>query len=178
MSREEDLEFLKNLQEELKTQDRDSQASPRFWVVRQWEKEVTHSDFSEGQLIVIFDGDYSEFDDESDIGDFIDFMENHHEKEWDCIKDKKFYEDMSDIIEVLEEECFDGFTIYDYKKVPVIKENTMFLTKQEAREHIEANYYHYNKSAHTYAMTAWRAPKVQKVLEILENFDFKEVQNG
>lgn len=173
MTRKDDLEFLSDLQQELKTQEIDSQAAPRFWVVRQWEKRVTHSDLSDGQLVVIFDGDYTEFDDESDMNDFIDFMEEYHKEEWGSIKDKKHYENMSDLIEILEEEEFDGFTIYDYEKIAVIKKNTMFLTKQEAKEHIKANYYHYNKTVHTYAMTAWRAPKVERLLKLLETFDFK-----
>ena len=175
MTRKDVLEFLSDLQQELKTQEIDSQAAPRFWVVRQYEKQVTHSDFSDGQLVVIFDGDYVEFDDEHDMNDFIEFMKENHEEEWNYIETHNSFKNMSDIIEILELENFESltFTIYDYKKVAVIKENTMFLTKQEAKEHIEANYYHYNKSAHTYAMTAWRAPKVERLLKLLETFDFK-----
>ena len=57
----------------------------------------------------------------------------------------------------------------------IIHPNTMFLTKAEAKRHIELNHYHYSPKAHTYAMTAWRAPKVEKLLKILENFDWDSV---
>jgi hypothetical protein len=52
----------------------------------------------------------------------------------------------------------------------------MFLTKAEAKEHIEANHYHYTKEAHTWAMTAWRAPKVERLLKVLSEFDFRSLR--
>ena len=33
-----------------------------------------------------------------------------------------------------------------YKIQPVIKEDTLFITKEEAKEHLKSNYYHYNES--------------------------------
>ncbi|BEV37653.1 hypothetical protein BSB_07260 [Bacillus stercoris] len=48
-----------------------------------------------------------------------------------------------------------------------IYQNIMFLTKVEAKQHIKQNHYHYMKKVHTYAMTAWRVPKVERLLKIL-----------
>ena len=56
-----------------------------------------------------------------------------------------------------------------------IQPSTMFLTKAEAKQHIELNHYHYSERAHTYAMSAWRAPKVERLLQILETFDWDKI---
>lgn len=52
----------------------------------------------------------------------------------------------------------------------------MFLTKEEAKQHLKVNHYHYTSKAHTYAMTAWRAPKVERLLKILETFDWDSIE--
>jgi hypothetical protein len=52
----------------------------------------------------------------------------------------------------------------------------MFLTKRECKEHIERNHYHYNDTVHTYAMTAWRSPQVEKLIKILQTENFGEVK--
>lgn len=49
--------------------------------------------------------------------------------------------------------------------------NTMFLTLRECKEHIQANDYHY-RNPHPYAMTAWRSPQVEKLIEILQTADW------
>lgn len=175
MSREEDVIFLQNLQQELKIQEKDHQAAPRFWVIRQYERRVTDSNFSDGMVLIdIEGGEYKEFYDDCNMADFIDYMKEYRDKDLSKINESYDYSNMSELIEIIMDyECLDDFITYHYEEVAVIKENTMFLTKQEAKNHIKANYYHYNKSVHTYAMTAWRAPKVEKLLSILENFDFK-----
>lgn len=50
----------------------------------------------------------------------------------------------------------------------------MFLTNREAKEHLKSNHYHYTSKAHTYAMTAWRSPQVEKLIHILQTADFEE----
>ena len=52
--------------------------------------------------------------------------------------------------------------------------DTMFLTNREAKEHLKSNHYHYTSKAHTYAMTAWRSPQVEKLIHILQTADFEE----
>lgn len=47
----------------------------------------------------------------------------------------------------------------------------MFLTKKDAQEHLKFNKHHYNGSAHTYAMTAFRSPSYSRLLGILTNPD-------
>lgn len=90
------IEFLQSLGTEMKNQDKDSQADPRFWVVAQ-------------------------------------------------------------------------------SKQNSICENTLFLTKSECKKHIELNHYHYN-NPHSYAMTAWRSPQVEKLYEVLKSTDWEKVK--
>lgn len=59
-------------------------------------------------------------------------------------------------------------------KEECIAENTMFLTLREAQEHIQRNGYHYT-DPHTYGMTAWRSPQVERLYEILHEVDFSQL---
>ena len=61
------------------------------------------------------------------------------------------------------------------RRVERIAHNTMFLTVRECREHIERNHYHY-RNPHPYAMTAWRSPQIEKLVEILQTVDWENVQ--
>lgn len=53
--------------------------------------------------------------------------------------------------------------------------NTMFLTEKAAATHLRQNDYHYDATAHTYAMTAWRSPEVEKLIKILQTVDFSNI---
>lgn len=52
----------------------------------------------------------------------------------------------------------------------------MFLTNRSCKEHIRANHYHYNADAHSYAMTAWRSPEVERLFKILDVIDWKTMR--
>ncbi|WP_229263753.1 hypothetical protein [Cohnella cholangitidis] len=75
------------------------------------------------------------------------------------------------IIKYMDEDAY----LVPTKKEHFVRENTMFLTKAEAKWHIECNHYHFTDEVHTYAMTAWRAPKVERLLKILGEFDFQSL---
>jgi len=48
----------------------------------------------------------------------------------------------------------------------------MFLTEEDAEEHLRLNHYHYSKNAHTYVDHAWRAPDMTRFFKALfEKFD-------
>ena len=82
--------------------------------------------------------------------------------------------DLDQKFEWVKEHIDDEACLLPLKKESYIVKNTMFLTKQDARDHIEANHYHYTKDVHTYVMTAWRSPTVEKLIKILETADFTE----
>lgn len=156
---ESDVLFLKELAEELRTQEHDCQAEPRFWALRDYQdiessidncekKELYYDtemysleDAKEYLIDIGYEKELKEFLEGSDDDEFLEFFNNRAK--------------------------YEAYWIYT-KSEPVILPNTMFLTKQEAKDHIRFNHYHYTDKVHTYAMTAWRAPKVDRLLKILE----------
>lgn len=180
--KKEDIEFLKSLQEELLTQDKDYQASPRFWVVMQTVKDYWVEDDIQGVCIYssgageeIFEGEFEELPQWLNI---LDGVEN-------CIYQNGYIEftinneeetlfDTSDVSDFLDKYEIDEYTVCNYRLRDEIVKDTMFLTKRECKEHIEANRHHYNNTAHPYAMTAWRSPQVKRLYEILENTNWED----
>ena len=49
----------------------------------------------------------------------------------------------------------------------------LFLTRSAAEKHLEENRHHYSKKAKTYAMTAWRSPQYEHLLELLKAVDWE-----
>lgn len=169
----EDIAFLKELQQELKTQDTDCQAAPRFWVVGDYE------------MVSCAEGEHEEYHVISCGCDCQSIELNELLKgiETDTLEglSREAQEEFADIgCEVSAVEWINKHYDGDAYLVPVkerhfIRQNTMFLTKAEAKNHIKVNSHHYSSRAHTYAMTAWRAPKVERLLKILELFDWDKL---
>lgn len=175
---QEDIQFLKNLQQEMKTQENDGQAAPRFWSIMDYKWVVTAEGHED--RVSLYDSDTCETIELDDYVDEIlngdrrdDFSEDEideleHEKEWGSPSDIydwiKKYDDGSRFYPIYEEQ------------ISFIAPNTMFLTKAEAKRHLEMNRHHYSSRAHTYAMTAWRAPKMDRLIKLLESFDWSLVQ--
>lgn len=66
----------------------------------------------------------------------------------------------------------DETTVVECVRQEYITTDAMFLTLSEAERHLKANAHHYAHDAHTYAMTAWRSPEVERLLTILHSIDF------
>lgn len=181
--KKEDMEFLKSLQQEMLTQDTVCQADPRFWVVMQTVRDYWIEDDTDG--ISIYDTYDAEVSFEGDLDIISDWL-NKKFPELKCTydgyslniicEDETEYE-ISDIDEIrgfLKEYEGDRYSVCQYKDREEIVENTMFLTLRECKEHIERNGYHYNKP-HTYAMTAYRSPQVERLYKILQNTNWEEI---
>ena len=167
-----DIEFLKNLQHEMLTQDKVCQASPRFWVVAQYEKIPTSEDSADGSILVCDDGhEYGE-----DVKEAINLLLEDHPEEIPSIYFFEQCNNFFDVIYVLERLGISGFRQVFYEKIHTVQRNTFFLTLRECKEHIQKNHYHYNQTVHSYAMTAWRSPQVEQLYEILENVDFSQLK--
>lgn len=176
----EEIKFLKDLQEELKTQETDYQAAPRFWVIRDYRIVPGNEEYDDCRTSYFHNnGDHSEFKDVEELKEFLTeyYSDDYHSSGLEKLienPDTTFDETWDFVTEYMND---DGF----FNECPVTEESfnvmdTMFLTKSEAQKHLELNHYHYSKKAHTYAMTAWRAPKVGRLLEILETFPWEKVQ--
>lgn len=175
----EDIQFLKDLQEELNAQDNDYQAAPRFWTVGDYRMIGCPEGCQDTYHVGLPNRDY--------YGDLNDLLKDIEEE----IQDADEYSDEAreEFIEIgCEDSAIDWIKEHydeDAYLIPVREEhiihpNTMFLTKAEAKRHIKLNHYHYSPKAHTYAMTAWRAPIVERLIKILETFDWDKlnIQGG
>lgn len=180
---EEEREFLRKLQKELNTQDDCGQADPRFWVIRGTEKIYGMED---GEIALFSDDVTIHGIEESieyirnellpDINKFLDIpfiLEDYGFGEPVILQDdeQKTY-DLDDLEEWLSEKTGENYWFRRYEEQNTIYENTMFLTRKDAEEHLRANHYHYSKDAHTYAMTAWRAPRMEKLIKILREVEW------
>lgn len=176
---QEDREFLKALQNEMLTQDNVCQANPRFWVVMQTVKDYWVEDDIAGFCIydsnacgTVFEGNIEEVaqwikEEFSDVvvkcehdGGFLDIA---------CNDGEEYYIDsMSEVKDFVETYSSNEYSFCYYREREEIVPNTMFLTNRECKEHIESNSHHYNQTAHSYAMTAWRSSQVERLYKILE----------
>ena len=158
------LKFLQNLGNVMKSQDTDCQAEPRFWAVAENTREYgIDSGYCDGTIACGTDGDTWETVDE-----FITFLVENDYLSRDKLEEDYDY-DFDEIIELLDDS---DFYTCGYRNIQsAITPNTMFLTKDECKNHIKLNDYHY-KEPHTYAMTAWRSPQVSELYKILQETDW------
>lgn len=166
-------EFLINLQTQLRFEnkyDNDIQASPRFWVIMDCRWVPTWDGDVDKSVVVV-----PNYADSYDIDDLLE-----SEKE-DGELPQVAFDDMDKIVcEITALDWIREWLDENAYLVPVREEsfivpNTMFLTKKEAKKHLKLNHYHYTEGAHTYAMTAWRSPVVERLLSILNNADLKQI---
>lgn len=167
----EDIEFLKQLQHEMLTQDNACQASPRFWAVMTTRRIYLVDDDIEGYEVVI-DGERAGETIKEVLSYIQDFYEDYCEEFPDKIEEWKKYESLYELVEALKDEGWDIFRV-PYRDIKVIAENTFFLTLEECKKHIELNRYHYN-NPYPYCMTAWRSPQVERLYKILENTNWND----
>lgn len=85
-------------------------------------------------------------------------------------------EDEEELLEWIQEHDEKGaFLIYERLEHYIVQ-NTLFFTKEEAKNHLKSNGHHYTKDAHTYAQTAIRSPEINRLLQILETFDWNSLE--
>lgn len=202
---EEELDFLIELQHEMLTQDKVCQAAPRFWVIEDKRIVPTSEDYSDGGYEYFDDNGYETIAHSTEeLVEYIN--DNYAQKGLKAfynngdvilvIMDRPVEED--ETLEELEPEAED---VIDYlfgdsltetlnnqpqvnesiRYIPIREEyfiapDTMFLTNRGAKKHLEANYYHYHKDAHTYAMTAWRSSEVKQLWDILDKINWREMK--
>lgn len=170
----EDIQFLKDLQQQMRYEDEfdyDCQASPRFWTVGDYKWIPTWEGNAQRYSVYI-----PEWAEGYEVNEFLERVQEDEELTGLAL------EAMADIdcdysaLEWIQDYVDSNAYLIPEEEVHFIRENTMFLTKEEARRHIEGNRHNYSSKAHTYAMTAWRAPKVERLLNILMNMDWDNVE--
>lgn len=176
----EDVKFLKQLKEDIINGDHVCQAHPRFWVIKDYKEEVVPEGCGE-KTIIVGDGEsYSlkefkeyvikNYDEEIPDEDVMEFIE--------AINDCQDLEDIRDVTNNYEITNLNYYYEVDVVNKPFISSQTgAFLTKEDAEAHLKANYYHYSDKAHVYALTGWRNPRFEKLLDIVLNTNWEELEN-
>lgn len=184
---EDDRSFLRKLQTEMNTQDTCETRDPRFWVIKGSEKVYDNDNpdmygLSHHGTIVAEDTDsicaylneeilpecdeidWTECRIEKESG-FFDFVLKYKNSSGELDEDLMTSDDLNTF---LQEHGYDDFEVIGISVRPIIYPNTMFLTEKDARQHLEANHYHYSDDAHTYCMSAWRSLVVERLWKILQ----------
>lgn len=179
----EDIQFLKDLQKQIRWEsenDYDMQASPRFWVIMDYRISPGNEDCDNGYMERYWNnGDHCAFKNFEELKQFIedDYAENDEEVPED-LQEALDSNDFDSLWELVHEDYNeDGFYSEIFvKEEEYIVPNTLFLTKEEAKRHLVVNGHNLSSKAHTYAMTALRAPKVERLVKILNEFDFDSLE--
>lgn len=172
----EEINFLKELQEEMNTQENDGQAAPRFWTIMDYQWKTT--DEGNHERVSLFDIDSCEtMTIEEYVKAILSGESNLDLTEEDMEELKDNYEHFpSEIEDWIEEHDSKNYHFLYEKEESFIAMNTLFFTKNEAKQHVENNRHHYSSKAHTFAMTVNRAPKMEKLMKILTTFDWDSVE--
>lgn len=169
-----DIEFLKKLQKQMRYEDEfdnDVQASPRFWVVGDYKWIPTWEDSAERYSAYI-----PEYGEMYEISGLIEMELEDDELPREALDNIPAIGCEHSALEWIKEYIDDTAHLVPEEEIHSIIPNTMFLTKREAKSHIESNRYHYTDKVHTYAMTARRSSEVKRLFEILNKFDWDKVE--
>lgn len=173
-----EIDFLKNLQKEMNTQDNFGQADPRYWVIRDFE-EVCGQDLNNPDGYILYCTDdfkevcrfQSTVFGELCIEKVVDFFTENYSEDFEK-KDFETVYDVDSLDELLEEKGYENsFSIAEYEIYP--KYSGFFLTHKAAETHLKENAHHYSANATTYAMTAWRSHEADMLYRILQCVDFE-----
>lgn len=161
----EDMDFLKGLAHQLKTQDRRGTNKPVIYQILDIDVRWDYSDSDGFDEIRIYDND----------GNVLENLEEMRENiiknlEMFEIEEQKVKDYCIDEIISLYKEAGYSVSYGHYEKV--LKNG--FLTMKSAEEHLQANKHHYHEKAHIFVSYAWRNPELEKLLEIIEKLDKEE----
>ena len=177
---EDEITFLKELQKEMNTQDDFGQATPRYWVIRDY-GEMCGQELNNPDGYILYCVDdfeevcrfqstiFGEMCIEKVVEFFLECYPDDFEK-----GDFELVYDVDSLKDLLEEKGYkDSFNIIEYEIYP--KYSGFFLTHKAAETHLKENAHHYSADATTYAMTAWRNDEAYMLYRFLQSVDFGDV---
>lgn len=171
---DEEYEFLKDLQNELNTQETDGNAQPVFWGVEETVEECRgeYGDWGGDPYIRYDDGKWTLEEAIKEVNENIIDYPQDIISEWEDV-DKTCAEDIYEfMIERLKWDSVYG-VVYVEKVERVTPFTGAFLTKRACKNYIKRYGYNHN-NPHTYAMTAYRNFELQKLVNIIKNLTFEE----
>lgn len=188
MLTQEELKFLRDLQKRLREGDHVSTAFPRYWGLKDYkwvpedDNKYVAENYTGNQKNVIWDPDDLTEYVASDFIDYIrediigsTFMTDSEEARLEVLLDL-----LVDLEGNIDPEVFEEislitntyFEILPMKEVIVNIEGVLFLSLEEAQEHIKENYYHYTGRVYPYGYYAWRSKDYEKLMRIVFEGDF------
>ena len=172
----EELEFLKNLQNELRTQDNEGNASPVFWGILETGEQITKDGYGDKMYIVDTGNEAKKYE----LEDFVKHIDEIVAESDD--PDLKYDWRMVEHTDIIDVEDFANnhldmeVEISEFTIINSLSDRTgCFITKKAVENHIKLNSYHYS-NPRPYAMTAWRNPEFEKFIEIFEKLDLTELE--
>lgn len=197
------INFLKELQHEMLTQDKCSQAAPRYWGILETDRQYgLDEDYADDYELVDDEGNSLESAEKlcdylsANLDNIVDALdcasaevcferaENGFGKVEITIRyneeDEEGGEDEETVIESQEEavDFMDQVNLdYDkrwYADRKRVVPGPIFLTRKAAQEYCNKFGYNHN-DPHPYAMTAYRSPEIEMLWNILEKTDWNEV---
>lgn len=171
--KQEDKKFLADLAKELNTQDNAATRNP-IWCIM--DKETVIVPDGCGDFKIVTDGERT-----MSLEDFADAIaENVPEllepevQEAICMCDDT--DELRDALETYISEDPNDYCMFDARKEErICRDATGFLTKKSAEEHLKLNAHHYTKEARAYALSAWRNPVYERLIDIIKNTNWGEI---
>lgn len=172
--KQEDKQFLAELAHELNTQDNCETRNPILCIMdKRWVRTAEGC----GDTLRVAGDDY-----DCELHNFANIVIN----DWDCKSDDEDFltnlydeivacTDTDELLTVLEENLVDfgreSSDLFMYEaelEEYICPDTTGFLTKKSAEEHLARNWYHYTPLARAYALSAWRNPVFEKLINIIK----------
>lgn len=171
--KQEDKQFLAELAKELNTQDNAATRNP-IWCIMDKEIVLVPDDY--GDFKVVTDSERT-----ITLEDFADEMaENVPEalepevQEAICMCDDTV--ELRDALETYTSEDPNDYILFDARREErICRDSTGFLTKKSAEEHLKQNAHHYSYEARVYALSAWRNPVFERLIDIIKTTNWEEI---
>ena len=167
---EEDMEFLKGLAHQLKTQDRRGTNKPVIYQILDINVRWDNDDSQGFDEVKIYGDDGSILDTLEEMKQYIIDYPEAFETDLDDLKKEVIEEyGIDEIVEIYKEAEFNISYGHHEREL-----KNAFLTKKSAEQHLDENGHHYHEKAHIYVSYAWRNLELEKVLNIIEKLDKEE----
>ncbi|NLI11164.1 hypothetical protein [Pelotomaculum propionicicum] len=158
---DEDIQFLKELARELKTQDTLATAKPVFWQIEEKDLVVGFDNYHSDDICLLLGYNYTPVFSVKEAVNTLKDWYDYSDEEMNTLTD---FDDIEEFCEKRGIQCTK--TGYSYQKTY----KNAFLTRKAIEEHIKQNHYHYKKPVR-YCRHAFRNPELKRLLQIVEKFD-------
>lgn len=176
MNNQTEKEWLKQLQQDLITdrENEKTQANPVYYGIYDFKEQPVpegHEDrmefYNPDSCETVTPQSYFDELEDDEKEELFDNDDSGISKD----EDGNFYIDCeADFVNYLSETY--GFVPVYLADVGYVCTDCMFLTRNDAQSHLDKNRHHYTADAKTYAMTAWRSPRVEHLLKLLTKIDW------